>query len=102
MTMLLAIIMTIMIFAAGCGQQTQNKKPPSDDQKTVQSSAREQTGDGTPSMEKKESLNETKKAAVSKEKSDQILDDTLNTLNELEATINSLDEVTDSDLQTAE
>lgn len=100
--MLLAIIMTIMIFAAGCGQQTQNEKPPADDQKTVQSSAGEQTESGTPSMEKKENLNETKKETVSKEKSDQVLDNTLNTLNELEETINSLDEVSDSDLQIAE
>ena len=106
--LLLVFIMTIMIVAVGCAQQKQNEKPPSDNQKTVQSATEEQSESGSPSMEKEEKQKESAvekasaDAKVSVQKNGQVLDDTLNTLNELEETINSLDEVSDSDLQIAE
>ena len=96
---MLLVIMTTIIFTAGCGGQ---KPDPSPDKQKDLTSAEEQEDTLSLSAENSQDSVNMAEEQLSKQENDQLIDETLKTLNELETVINSLDEVSDSDLQIPE
>lgn len=95
----LIMIMIILMFTANCTENNQNEEPdPSINPETLileeAEEVMDEMVDEDQSVESKEVLSE--------EETEERMDETLNTLYELEKTINSLDEVSDSDLQLPE
>lgn len=101
---LLLMITMVCIFATSCAEKTQTEDSFLAEQEELQGSEEEKSEALLKSTERNEDLEQgtPSESKLSKQENDALLDETLNTLYELEETINSLEDVTDSDLQIPE
>lgn len=101
---LLLVIAMVILFAASCTEKTQTEDSSLTKQEEIQSSMDEQSDALSLSMDINEDQDQgtISEGKISNQENNALLNDTINTLNDLEATINSLDEVSDSDLQIPE
>ena len=95
----LIMILVITVFATNC---TDNNQKEEQDASVKLETMVPEDNEEQSSEEKDLSREENEKDVLSEEENDELMNETLNTLYELEETINSLDEASDSDLQMPE